>query len=54
MDMPPLKANQLLSIPESRRPLLLGVDVDLVMKGALANPYLAREIEQSRQLLYAA
>ena len=33
---------------------LLGVDVDLVMKGALANPYLAREIEQSRQLLYAA
>ena len=33
---------------------LLGVDVDLVMKGALANPYLAREIEQSRQLLDAA
>jgi len=33
---------------------LLGVDVDLVMKGALANPDLAREIEQSRQLLYAA
>jgi predicted nucleotidyltransferase len=33
---------------------LLGVDVDLVMKGALANPYLAGEIEQSRQLLYAA
>ena len=33
---------------------LLGVDVDLVMKGALANPYLAGEIEQSRQLLYEA
>jgi predicted nucleotidyltransferase len=33
---------------------LLGVDVDLVMKGALTNPDLAREIEQSRQLLYAA
>ena len=33
---------------------LLGVDVDLVMKGALTNPDLAGEIEQSRQLLYAA
>ena len=33
---------------------LLGVDVDLVVKGALTNPYLAGEIEQSRQLLYAA
>ena len=30
------------------------VDRDLVVKGALTNPYLAREIEQSRQLLYAA
>ena len=33
---------------------LLGVDVDLVMNGALTNPDLAGEIEQSRQLLYAA
>ena len=33
---------------------LLGVDVDLVMTGALTNPYLARDIEQSRRLLYAA
>lgn len=33
---------------------LLGVDVGLVKKGALASPYLAREIEQSRQLHYAA
>ena len=33
---------------------LLGVDVDLVMKGALTNPDLVREIEQSRQLLDAA
>lgn len=33
---------------------LLGVAVDLVMKGALTNPYLARQLEQSRRLLYAA
>jgi hypothetical protein len=37
---------------------LLGVDVDvdgdLVVKGAHTNSYLAREIEQSRRLLYAA
>lgn len=33
---------------------LLDVEVDLVMKGALTNPYLSQEIEQSRQLLYAA
>lgn len=33
---------------------LLDVDVDLVMKGALTNPYLSQEIEQSRRLLYAA
>lgn len=38
----------------SARPSLLDVDVDLVMKGALTNPYLAREIEQSHRLLYAA
>ena len=33
---------------------LLGVDVDLVMTGALTNPYLAWDIEQSRRLLCAA
>lgn len=33
---------------------LLGVDIDLVMIGALTNPYLAREIRQSRRVLYAA
>lgn len=33
---------------------LLGVDVDLVMVGALTNPYLAREINRSRRVLYAA
>ena len=33
---------------------LLGVDVDLVMNRALTNPDLAGEIEQSRQLRYAA
>lgn len=33
---------------------LLGVAVDLVMKGALTNPYLARQLEQSRRLLNAA
>ena len=33
---------------------LLGVDVGLVKKGALTKPDLAGEIEQSRQLLYAA
>ena len=33
---------------------LFGVKMDLVMKGARTNPDLAREIEQSRWLLYAA
>ena len=32
---------------------LLG-DVDLVMIGALKNPYIARAIEREKQLLYAA
>ena len=32
---------------------LLG-DVDLVMVGALKNPYIARAIELEKQLLYAA
>jgi len=33
---------------------LLGVEVDLVMTGAVKNPYLARDIERTRRLLYAA
>ena len=33
---------------------LLGVDVDLVMTGAVKNPYIARDIERTRQRLYAA
>ena len=33
---------------------LLGVDVDLVMTGAVKNPYIARAIEREKQLLYAA
>ncbi len=33
---------------------LLGLGVDLVMASAVRNPYLAREVEKSRTLLYAA
>ena len=33
---------------------LLGTDVDLVMAGAVKNRYIARDIERTRQLLYAA
>jgi len=33
---------------------LLGVKVDLVMAGAVKNPYIAEDIEQTKQLLYAA
>jgi predicted nucleotidyltransferase len=33
---------------------LLGPDVDLVMVDAVKNRYLAREIERTKQLLYAA
>ena len=32
---------------------LLG-EVDLVMAGAVKNPYIARDIERTRQMLYAA
>jgi len=31
---------------------LLGVDVDLVMADAVRNPYIAREIERTKQILY--
>jgi uncharacterized protein len=33
---------------------LLGLEIDLVMVGAVKNPYLARNIERTKQLLYAA
>ena len=33
---------------------LLGVEVDLVMAGAVKNTYIARDIERTRQVLYAA
>jgi predicted nucleotidyltransferase len=33
---------------------LLGMEIDLVMAGAIKNPYIARDIERTRQMLYAA
>jgi uncharacterized protein len=33
---------------------LLGADVDLVMAGAVKNRYIARDIELTRQVLFAA
>jgi len=33
---------------------LLDVEIDLVMSGAVKNRYIARDIERTRQLLYAA
>jgi predicted nucleotidyltransferase len=33
---------------------LLGVEVDLVMTGAVKNPYIALDIERTKQPLYAA
>jgi predicted nucleotidyltransferase len=33
---------------------LLGVEIDLVMAGAVKNPYIARDIERTRRMLYAA
>lgn len=33
---------------------LLGVDVDLVMVGAIKNRYIAEDVERTKQLLYAA
>ena len=32
---------------------ILGEQVDLVISGAVKNPYIASEIEQTRELLYA-
>jgi predicted nucleotidyltransferase len=34
--------------------VLLGVEIDLVMAGAVRNPYIARVIERTRRTLYAA
>ena len=33
---------------------LLGTNVDLVMTGAVRNPFVARDIERTRRILYAA
>jgi len=33
---------------------LLGVEVDLVMTGAVKNRYIARDIERTKRMLYAA
>ena len=33
---------------------LLGADVDLVMAGAVKNRYIARDIERTKQVLFAA
>jgi predicted nucleotidyltransferase len=33
---------------------LLGLEIDLVMVGAVKNPYIARDIERTRQMLYTA
>ena len=33
---------------------LLGTEVDLVMVGAVKNHYIAADIEQTKQMLYAA
>jgi len=33
---------------------LLNMKIDLVMAGAVKNPYIARDIERTKQLLYAA
>jgi predicted nucleotidyltransferase len=33
---------------------LLNVEIDLVMVGAVKNPYIARDIERTREMLYAA
>ena len=33
---------------------LLNMRVDLVMAGAVKNPYIARDIERTKQVLYAA
>ena len=33
---------------------LLGLEIDLVMVGAVKNSYIARDIERTRRMLYAA
>jgi uncharacterized protein len=34
--------------------VLLGLEVDLVMAGAVKNPYIARDIDRTRRMVYAA
>lgn len=33
---------------------ILGAEIDLVMEDAVKNPYIARDIERTKQVLYAA
>lgn len=33
---------------------LLGLEIDLVMAGAVKNPYIARDIDRTKRMLYAA
>jgi uncharacterized protein len=33
---------------------LLGMEIDLIMAGAVKNPHIARDIEHPRRMLYAA
>jgi predicted nucleotidyltransferase len=52
--MPPYaRVDAYLGLLEELRSLLDG-EVDLVMVGAVKNPYIARTIERTKQLLYAS
>jgi len=52
--MPPYsRVDAYFGLLEDLRSLLEG-DVDLVMAGAVRNPYIARTIERTKQLLYAS
>jgi predicted nucleotidyltransferase len=33
---------------------MLGPKIDLIMAGAVKNPYISRDIERTKQMLYAA
>ena len=34
--------------------VLLGLEIDLVMAGAVKNPYIVRDIDRTKRMLYAA
>ena len=40
--------------PRDELSALLNLEIDLVMAGAIKNPYISRDIERTKQLLYAA